>query len=147
MLLQAIVIKDQLFARHASSVDFIGKYIFPGGFLPSVAAISDAVARVTDFRIYHLEEFSHHYVRTLQLWRERFWDRIREVKQLDFDERFIRMWDYYLQYCEAAFAERQVNVVQVLLAKPEWRTHDRRLAQTSLPAVRRPAGAQRELVT
>ena len=121
MLLQAIVIRDQVLDRHSRSVDFIGKYIFPGGFLPSVGLIADSVARCTDFRIYHLEEMSQHYVLTLRAWRERFWENIADVRALGFDERFIRMWDYYFAYCEAAFAERQVNVVQVLLGKPEYR--------------------------
>jgi cyclopropane-fatty-acyl-phospholipid synthase len=120
MLLQAIVIKDQVLRRYASSVDFINKYIFPGGFLPSISVISDSVARVTDMRMYALEEMSQHYVKTLQAWRAKFWQNISEVRLLGFDERFVRMWDYYLQYCIAAFEERQVNVVQILLAKPEF---------------------------
>lgn len=120
MLLQAIVIKDQVLSRYASSVDFINKYIFPGGFLPSIAVINDAISRVTDFRLYALEEMSHHYVLTLQSWRSQFWRNIADVRRLGFDERFVRMWDYYLQYCIAAFEERQVNVVQVVLAKPEF---------------------------
>jgi cyclopropane-fatty-acyl-phospholipid synthase len=121
MVLQGIVMRDQLAARHAAGVDFIGKYIFPGGWLPSVAAIADALARVTDLRIVDLEELSPHYIQTLQQWRARFWERIEDVRRLGFDERFVRMWDYYLQYCEAAFAERQVNVVQMVLAKPCYR--------------------------
>ena len=120
MLLQAIVIRDQVLERHSRSVDFIGKYIFPGGFLPSVSLISDSVSRCTDFRVCHLEEMAPHYVRTLQAWREKFWQNIEEIRGLGFDERFIRMWDYYLQYCAAAFAERQVNVVQIVLGKPEY---------------------------
>lgn len=120
MVLQGIVMRDQLQARHAGAVDFIGKYIFPGGFLPAIVEIADSVARVTDFRICHLEEYSADYARTLRAWRERFWDNIAAVRQLGFDNRFVRMWDYYLQYCEAAFAERQVNLVQVVLAKPRY---------------------------
>ncbi len=120
MVLQAIVIRDQLYERHSRSVDFIGKYIFPGGFLPSVAAITSSLARCTDLRVCQVEEMSAHYVRTLQAWRQRFWQNIAEVRAQGFDERFIRMWDYYFQYCEAAFAERQVNVVQMTLGKPEY---------------------------
>ena len=134
MVLQGIVMRDQLQSRHAESVDFIGKYIFPGGFLPSVAEISDSIARVTDLRICHLEELSSHYVRTLQAWRERFWDNIESVRRLGFDNRFIRMWDYYLQYCEAAFAERQVNLVQLVLAKPGYQPSDRETAATTVRA-------------
>lgn len=121
MVLQAIVIRDQMLERHRSSVDFIGKYIFPGGFLPSVSLIGDCVTRSTDLRICHLEEMSEHYLRTLEMWREKFWQNIEQVRAQGFDEPFIRMWDYYLQYCAAAFAERQVNVVQVLLGKPGYR--------------------------
>ncbi|WP_254511503.1 SAM-dependent methyltransferase [Anatilimnocola floriformis] len=124
MVLQGIVMRDQVAARHAAGVDFIGKYIFPGGFLPSVAEIGDSLARVTDLRVCDLEEMSPHYVRTLRAWRERFWDNIEDVRRLGFDNRFIRMWDYYLQYCEAAFAERQVNVVQLVLAKPRYQLPD-----------------------
>jgi cyclopropane-fatty-acyl-phospholipid synthase len=121
MLLQGIVIRDQVFERHRHSVDFIGKYIFPGGFLPSIGCIADSVARCTDLRICQLEEMSPHYVLTLRAWREQFWSNIEAVRTLGFDDRFIRMWDYYFQYCEAAFAERQVNVVQIVLGKPEYR--------------------------
>lgn len=120
MVMQAIVIRDQLLESHSQSVDFIGKYIFPGGFLPSVAMISQSLARCTDLRICHVEELSSHYVRTLQEWRKRFWQNITEVRRQGFDDRFIRMWDYYFQYCEAAFAERQVNLVQMTLGKPEY---------------------------
>lgn len=122
MVMQAIVIQDQHFAVHKRSVDFIGKYIFPGGCLPSVAAICDSVSRATDFRLIHLEELSGHYVRTLQAWRERFWQNIEAVRKLGFDERFIRMWNYYFCYCEATFLERRVNVVQMTLAKPACRS-------------------------
>jgi cyclopropane-fatty-acyl-phospholipid synthase len=120
MVLQAIVIRDQLYERHSRSVDFIGKYIFPGGFLPSISAMTDSIARCTDLRVCHVEEMSSHYVRTLQAWRQRFWENIGEVRAQGFDDRFIRMWDYYFQYCEGAFAERQVNVVQMTLGKPEY---------------------------
>jgi cyclopropane-fatty-acyl-phospholipid synthase len=136
MVLQAIVIRDQLFERHSRCVDFIGKYIFPGGFLPSVNSINDSLKRCTDFRICHVEEMSSHYVRTLQEWRRRFWQNIAEVRRQGFDDRFIRMWDYYFQYCEAAFAERQVNVVQMTLGKPKYLGP---VAATRSPAVTRHA--------
>jgi cyclopropane-fatty-acyl-phospholipid synthase len=118
MLLQAIVIKDQFFAAHRNSVDFIRQHIFPGGCLPSVTALCDSMTRASDLRLVHLEEMSDHYTRTLRAWRERFWSRIDDVRKLGYSERFIRKWEYYLRYCEAAFEERQVNVVQMLLAKP-----------------------------
>lgn len=118
MLLQAIVIKDQFFAAHRHSADFIRQHIFPGGCLPSVTALCDAMTAASDLRLVHLEEMSDHYAETLRRWRRNFWSRIADVRQLGYDERFIRKWDYYLRYCEAAFEERQVNVVQMLLAKP-----------------------------
>jgi cyclopropane-fatty-acyl-phospholipid synthase len=121
MLLQAIVIKDQFFAAHRHSVDFIRQHIFPGGCLPSVSALCDSMKRASDLRLVHLEEMSDHYAQTLRRWRQRFWTRIDAVRSLGYSERFIRKWDYYLRYCEAAFEERQVNVVQMLLAKPRCR--------------------------
>lgn len=121
MLLQAIVIKDQFFAAHRHSADFIRQHIFPGGCLPSVSALCDAVTVASDLRLVHLEEMSDHYAETLRRWRRQFWNRIEDVRHLGYDERFIRKWDYYLRYCEAAFEERQVNVVQMLLAKPRCR--------------------------
>jgi cyclopropane-fatty-acyl-phospholipid synthase len=121
MLMQGIVIKDQFFAAHRHSADFIRQHIFPGGCLPSVTALCDSMTRASDLRLIHLEEISDHYTRTLRHWRQRFWDRIEEVRELGYSERFIRKWEYYLRYCEAAFEERQVNVVQMLLAKPECR--------------------------
>ena len=121
MLLQAIVMPEQRYRAYARGVDFIQKYIFPGGCLPSVLAVSDAVARQTDMRSIHLEDLSDHYARTLAGWRQRFFERIGEVRELGFSERFIRMWEYYLCYCEAAFAERAIGVVQMVLAKPQCR--------------------------
>jgi hypothetical protein len=79
------------------------------------------MTRASDLRLVHLEEMSDHYARTLRLWRERFWAQLDEVRELGYGERFIRKWEYYLRYCEAAFEERQVNVVQMLLAKPRCR--------------------------
>jgi len=119
MLLQAITIPDQHFDQYIRSVDFIQKYIFPGGCLPSISALSNAVGRTTDFRFLHLEDFGHHYAETLARWRQRFWQNVDQVRSLGFDERFIRMWHYYLCYCEAGFLENQTGVVQILLAKPK----------------------------
>lgn len=121
MLVQGIVIKDQFFAAHRHSADFIRQHIFPGGCLPSVTALCDSMTRASDLRLIHLEEISDHYAQTLRHWRQRFWDRIEEVRELGYSEHFIRKWEYYLRYCEAAFEERQVNVVQMLLAKPQCR--------------------------
>jgi cyclopropane-fatty-acyl-phospholipid synthase len=99
-------------------VDFIKRFIFPGSFIPSVQAIVDSVARVTDMKVSHLEDIGPHYARTLHLWRERFFSRLADVRAQGYPESFIRMWDYYLCYCEGGFEERQLGDVQMLLAKP-----------------------------
>lgn len=117
MLLQAITMPDQRYAQYRRSVDFIRKYIFPGSCVPSVGAMSRAVARVTDFRQVHLEDIGPHYATTLKHWHERFVDNADAVRELGYPEEFIRMWRYYLSYCEAGFAERYIGDVQILFAK------------------------------
>jgi cyclopropane-fatty-acyl-phospholipid synthase len=121
MALQAITIGDQIFDRHKRSVDFIKRYIFPGSCIPSITAISNAVARSTDLQLVHLEDITPHYARTLGEWRRRFFANIDEVRTQGFSETFIRMWEYYLCYCEGGFAERYIGDVQLILAKPLWR--------------------------
>ena len=118
MMLQAITIADRVFERHKRSVDFIKRYIFPGSCIPSIAAMSRAVARATDLKIDHLEDITPSYPRTLRAWRTRFFDHIHEVKALGFSDAFIRMWEYYLCYCEAGFEERYLGDVQIRLVKP-----------------------------
>ncbi len=118
MALQAITIPDHRYDSYRVSVDFIQRYIFPGGFLPSFSAIGDSLKRVTDFRVLHLEDFGMDYAETLSRWSQNFWNRIDQVRELGFDERFIRTWHYYLSYCEAGFRERQIGVNQLVLAKP-----------------------------
>lgn len=118
MLLQAITMQEQLYDSMRRNVDFIQRHVFPGSHLVSVGAIADRVARVTDLRIAHLEDITEHYVTTLRHWRERFHARADEVRALGFGERFLRLWDYYLAYCEGGFAERSIGDVQVLLTKP-----------------------------
>ena len=121
MLLQSITIMDQHYEAAKTWGDFIQRYIFPGGFLPSVAALSDAVARVSDMRIFHLEDIGPHYARTLRDWRERFLANLDGVRALGFSESFIRMWEFYLCYCEGGFLERNIGTVQLLLVKPRNR--------------------------
>ncbi len=118
MALQAITIGDQIFDRHKRSVDFIKRYIFPGSCIPSITAISKAIARATDLRLVHLEEITPHYARTLREWRRRFFANISKVRALGFSETFVRMWEYYLCYCEGGFAERYIGDVQIIFAKP-----------------------------
>ena len=121
MLLQAITIQDQCYESARKSVDYIQRFIFPGSFIPSVSAISASLARVTDLKIFHLEDIGPHYARTLQLWRENFFANIATVRRLGYPESFVRLWEYYLCYCEGGFAERQLGDVQVLLTKPACR--------------------------
>jgi len=117
MLLQAITIRDQQQAQHRASVDFIKEYIFPGSCIPSVTTIIDATTRATDLRLYQLEDLTPHYARTLREWRERFVANADAVRRLGFDERFLRMWEYYLAYCEGGFVERYVNDIQFVLTR------------------------------
>ncbi len=121
MLLQAITIQDQLYEEALESVDFIQRYVFPGSFIPSVSAITDSVRRATDMKVFHLEDIGPHYATTLRRWRERFFGRIDDVRRLGYSEQFVRMWDFYLSYCEGGFLERQLGDVQMLLTKPRCR--------------------------
>ena len=121
MCLQAITIPDHRYDQYRKSVDFIQKYIFPGGFLPSMTAMANCVGKGTDFRFFHVEDFGPHYAETLARWRRNFWREIEQVKALGFDQRFIRTWQYYLCYCEAGFRERQIGVSQIMLTKPASR--------------------------
>jgi cyclopropane-fatty-acyl-phospholipid synthase len=116
--LQAITIPDQRYDRYRKSVDFIQRYIFPGGCLPSIGAITRSLGRVTDMQLVHLEDFAEHYARTLECWRLRFASNLEAIRQLGMSELFLRMWEYYLCYCEGAFREKQIGVAQVLLQKP-----------------------------
>ncbi|MCH9692994.1 MAG: cyclopropane-fatty-acyl-phospholipid synthase family protein [Gammaproteobacteria bacterium] len=118
MLLQAITIADQRYDKAKKTVDFIKRYVFPGGFLPSVTAMNDAMTRVTDLRSIHIEDIGAHYALTLQRWRERFFDRMSEVRQQGFSDEFLRMWEFYLCYCEGAFLQRAIGVVQLHTIKP-----------------------------
>jgi cyclopropane-fatty-acyl-phospholipid synthase len=121
MLIQAITIQDQLYANALQSVDFIQRYIFPGSFIPAVSVMAESIRRATDLKIVHLEDIGPHYARTLKEWRKRFFASQARVKQLGFPDSFLRLWDFYLCYCEGGFAERQLGDVQMLLAKPHWR--------------------------
>ena len=118
MLLQSITINDQRYEAYKTDVDFIKRYIFPGGCLTAVSAMTDTLRRATDMRVYHLEDIGPHYATTLKKWRERFFTNIEQVRQLGYPERFIRMWEYYLCYCEGGFRQQSIGTVQLLLTKP-----------------------------
>lgn len=121
MLIQAITIPEQRFERYRRSVDFIQKYIFPGGFLPSIGRMQEAVGQSTSLRLLSCEDFGLHYARTLREWNVRFHEQLAAVRALGFDEPFLRMWRYYLHYCEAAFLERATGVVHAVWARPKCR--------------------------
>lgn len=117
MLLQAIVIPDQRYDRYRRSVDFIQRYIFPGGCLPSIGAICQSLGRATDLQVAHLEDITPHYAETLALWRQRFGANLERVRSLGFSEEFLRTWEFYFCYCEGGFRQRAIGDVQILLTK------------------------------
>jgi cyclopropane-fatty-acyl-phospholipid synthase len=117
MLLQTITLPDQQAAAYRKRVDWIQAHIFPGSELAVVGAILRSLGRRTELALTNAENLGIHYARTLAIWRERFFQRLEEARQLGFDERFQRMWDFYFSWCEGAFRERYINVVQLLLAK------------------------------
>jgi cyclopropane-fatty-acyl-phospholipid synthase len=121
MLIQAIAIADQRYDEYRKSIDFIQRYIFPGGGLPSSAVMTDAVAHHTDMRLLGLEDIGLHYATTLRHWRRNFLGRLEEVRRQGYPEAFIRMWEYYLCYCEGAFLERAISDLQIVFANPECR--------------------------
>ena len=121
MLLQAITIQDQFYEQARKSVDYIQRFIFPGSFIPSVEAISRSLTRATDLKIFNLEDIGPHYARTLREWRRNFFDHLPKVRALGYPDSFVRLWEFYLCYCEGGYAERQLGDVQLLLTKPGCR--------------------------
>lgn len=120
-LIQAITLDDQRYEKAKNNIDWIQRYIFPGACLPSVKALTEVSGRNSDLALTHLEDITPHYARTLQLWRQQFFDNIDAIRALGYNEEFIRMWDYYFCYCEGGFAERIIGDVQMLFAKPMYR--------------------------
>jgi len=121
MSIQAITVADQRYQKARDTVDYIKRYIFPGGCLPSVSVISNHIATSTDMQIVHLRDITEDYATTLSRWRERFMGQIEQVRSMGFDEEFIRLWEFYLCYCEGGFRERVIGTVQITLAKPGYR--------------------------
>jgi cyclopropane-fatty-acyl-phospholipid synthase len=117
MALQTITIPDQVYDRYRRGTDWIRAYIFPGGHLPSLGAIQGSLARRTGLVIDRLDNMADDYATTLKLWRARFWSQEERVRALGFDDRFMRMWDFYMATCEAAFRDRQIGVLQLSLAR------------------------------
>ncbi len=115
---QAITTADCRHANLRKGVDWIQKHIFPGSLLLSIQRLNQAANRTGDLYIHTLEDLGSDYVKTLSVWHERFNAKLAEVKSLGFDDVFIRKWNFYLKYCEAAFATRNISVVQALYTRP-----------------------------
>lgn len=120
-LIQAITLQDQYYEEALKGVDFIQRFVFPGSFIPSVTAIVDAARRSTDMKLFHLEDIGPHYATTLRHWRERFFARLQEIHALGYPDEFVRLWEFYLCYCEGGFAERQLGDAHLLFTKPDCR--------------------------
>lgn len=115
---QVITSPDSRYTSLRKGVDWIQKHIFPGSLLPSVAKLNESINKTSDLTMVDLKDMGLDYARTLNLWCERFNKNIIEVKALGFDDTFIRKWQYYLNYCEAAFAMRNINVMQMVYTRP-----------------------------
>jgi cyclopropane-fatty-acyl-phospholipid synthase len=118
MLLQGIIIVDNLYEESKDFADFIKTYIFPGSCIPSISALCDSAARTTDMRLFHLEDITPHYAKTLHDWRKSFMSNVQQIRDQGFSDAFIRLWDFYFCYCEGGFRERQIGDVQMLFTKP-----------------------------
>jgi cyclopropane-fatty-acyl-phospholipid synthase len=117
MAMQTITMNEHRFKAYTQQSDWIQRHVFPGGQLASIREVQNSLLRATRLSLYNLEDMGMHYAQTLAEWRRRFHASMGNVRGLGFDERFCRLWDYYLAYCEGAFRERYVSVVQVLLTK------------------------------
>jgi cyclopropane-fatty-acyl-phospholipid synthase len=119
--LQFITVPDCRHAELKRGVDWIQKHIFPGSLLLSVGRVNEAINRTGDLFLHQLDDMGSSYARTLRTWFQNFNAKLAEVRALGFDDRFIRKWNYYLQYCEAAFAMRNISVVQAVYTRPNNR--------------------------
>ncbi len=116
--IQVITCPDSRFENLKNGVDWIQKHIFPGSLLPSVAAINKAINTTSDLTLVDLKDIGLDYAHTLVIWYQQFNKNIEEIKKLGFDDAFIRKWNYYLCYCEAAFAMRNINTMQLVYSRP-----------------------------
>ena len=121
MLLQAITIDDEIYEVEKGSRSFANTHVFPGGCLPSIEKIGDCLTRVTSMRQVWFDDITAHYPLTLAAWRDRFFDAWDRLRGHGYDERFRRLWDFYLSSSEAGFRERRIGDVQALFAKPGWK--------------------------
>ena len=118
MLLQSIIITDYLYEEAKQFSDFIKTYIFPGSCIPSISKLCESSAKATDMRLFHLEDITPHYAKTLNHWRSYFMNNVQKIRDLGFSEEFVRLWNFYFCYCEGGFTERQIGAVQMLFTKP-----------------------------
>lgn len=118
VVLQVITIPDQRYRRYRRDVDFIQAHIFPGGLIPSLTALGEAMTKHSRLVIEHQENFNQHYARTLHQWRQRFMSKRKTISSLGFPTEFQRKWEYYLAYCEAGFSNRILNLMQIVLTRP-----------------------------
>ena len=115
--LQAITIPDHAYKDHLKNVDFIQKYIFPGSKIPAISVLLNEASKNGRFVLEDLKDMSLDYAQTMRSWRKNFKNNINDIRKLGYDERFLRMWDYYLSYCSAGFQTRYLGTVQMLLRK------------------------------
>lgn len=118
MLIQAITIADDQYAYAQKHVDFIQRYIFPGGCLPSLAVMKSTIEQVSDMAITDIEDIGQDYALTLNHWRRNFFDHLDEVIEMGYPEEFVRMWEFYLCYCEGGFIEKAISDVHLVAEKP-----------------------------
>jgi len=122
-VIQTITITDQRYEKAKRSVDFIQRYIFPGSCIPSITALQNSMTQSSDLKIYSIHDIGAHYARTLALWREGFFKRLKDIKALGFDDAFIRMWHFYFSYCEGGFQEKVISDIHLKLVKPGYRSN------------------------
>jgi cyclopropane-fatty-acyl-phospholipid synthase len=120
-LIQGITIDEQFYERAKRSVDFIQRFIFPGSCIPSVSALTQASVKVGDLGLIHLEDIGVHYAPTLRAWGRNIVTNLPEIKGLGYQSEFLRLWEFYLSYCEGGFLERTISTVHMLFCKPDWR--------------------------
>jgi cyclopropane-fatty-acyl-phospholipid synthase len=137
-LIQGIMIDERLYERAKHSVDFIQHFIFPGSCIPSVTTLMQASAKVGDLGLINLEDIGAHYPPTLRAWGRNIASKLSEIKALGYQSEFLRLWDFYLSYCEGGFLERSISTVHMLFCKPDWRPESGRYAQPSDPFPRPP---------
>lgn len=120
MLIQSITIADQRYDRYRRQVDFIQRYVFPGGFLPSINALSNSLKRRTQLQISDVHDMGQHYATTLRHWSERLQSSRQSLEQQGRDQSFYRLWQFYFQYCEGGFLEGSISTVHLLINKPRY---------------------------